>query len=215
MMVADHGTFGSDAEKVALESICYPLTSFVANNATKSVSGLFQAQVPDLGSKTVLTWWGDAATFMTGIAGIFAGNGEQGSIMQNRVTNAASTLTMTTRQPLNHWVNAHSLFVGVPNGLHRAQFIGPGGIGTADKAGEYHHDDTGGEPFSLAPVRMAHSSEAMCYFTFISGRWKDAGEFVQIYLDSSGYWVLNSNASGSEHVHARARCYRLNQTLGQ
>jgi hypothetical protein len=55
----------------------------------------------------------------------------------------------------------------------------------------------------------------MCYLTLINGRWKDAGEWVQIFIDTNGFWVLNSHATGSDHVHARARCYRLNQTQGQ
>jgi hypothetical protein len=201
--------------KVAAETICYPLASFIANSAERWVSDSFNIYIGGTGSQSVLTWWGDAATYLAGVGGIFFGGGEQAWITQSNVSDVSSALSLKTLQAHGHSTSAYSLFVGTPGAGHEPQFIGPNGTGSASTAGEYTIDYDGEDQFHQGPVKMAHSEEAMCYLTLINGKWAGEGEYVQIYPDSSGYWHLKARALGNQHVQARARCYRLRQTAGQ
>jgi hypothetical protein len=201
--------------KVAMDAVCYPLSSFVANGAERWMSDSFNLYIGGTGSQSVLTWWGDAATYLSSVGGIFYGSGEQAWVTQSNVTDLSSTLSLKTLQAHGHSTAAYSFFVGIPGTGHVPQFIGPNGTGSAATAGEYRVDFDGENQFNAGNIKMAHSDEAMCYFTSITGKWSGSGEWVQIVVDSSGYWRLKAQAVGNNQVHARARCYRLRQTAGQ
>jgi hypothetical protein len=206
--------------KTALDSVCYPLNAFIINQGGRSMSETFGAYFPGTGSQTVLTWWGDAATYLSGVGGNFASSAERAWITQSTVSDVSSSLSLTSNVGLGHHAYAYSLFVGVPGGTHVSQFIGPNGVGSASVAGEYSVSYDPDDVIHANRARMAHSSEAMCYLTSISGDFRDRNEWVQIIDDADGFWTLRAAAhdgvdEDGAFTRAKARCLRLRQTAGQ
>jgi hypothetical protein len=151
-------------------------------------------------------WWGDAATFLTGMSGGFYGAGESVNITQNDDPRASSYLWTTLCQGSNEVVG-RSIFVGDPSAARQAKFKGPWGVGSAAATGEYSVDRNA--------VNMARLDEAFCYFTSIRGAFAGGGEKAEIKIvtDSSGtqLWSM-STVSQQGELTAKARCYMYDQT---
>lgn len=151
-------------------------------------------------------WWGDAATFLTGMSGGFYGTGESVNVTQSDDPWAASYLWTTLCQGSNEVVG-RSIFVGDPSSGRQAKFKGPWGVGSAAATGEYSVDRNA--------VNMARLDEAFCYFTSIRGALAGGGEKAEIKIvtDSSGAQVWSmSTVSQQGELTAKARCYMYDQT---
>jgi len=204
---------------MAAEATCYSLSNFsAAEGGTKMISGFFEANVGGKGANTVNAWWGDAATFLTGIGGYFAGSGEYARVSQSKTSNSPSHLTIGSAQPQMHTADAHSLFVGQPGGAHTALFVGPNGVGTLSAAGEFTYNYNGSDSFHAVATKMADSSAAFCYLTQVTGNWGRAGTkatdpdpWVQIFMGSDFKWYLLSWAPAGANVNAIAACYKTRQ----
>jgi hypothetical protein len=202
--------------RMAIEATCYSLSMFsAASGGVKWLSDVIEARVTAANQKlTVPTWKGDAATFLTGIAGNYVGTGEFARVSQNSNPSALSTVTVQSLQSQLHLAQAHAFFVGQPGGTHVPLFHGPRGIGSSSAAGEWTFNWQGGDAFHASPTRMAKSSEAFCYLTKVTGNWGPAHNgdpWVQIRLDANLNWVLDAWAPGNYSVNAVAACYKLRQ----
>ena len=201
--------------KAAAEATCYPHSAFLKNSGVVMLSDLFAVYFSSaIGNQSAFMWWGDAASPLSGVRGKFFGAGEEAWVTQSFISNSASRLQLKTKQGGQHGSYGFSYFVGNPDGTHVPQFIGPNGVGSAEVAGEYvFGKDSRDDHFWLTPdAHMAHTSEAMCYLTSISGRWNGPNEWIQIFPDSQGFWVGKGAASGNDgRVVAKARCLKFDQ----
>ena len=156
---------------------------------------------------TATAWWGDAATFMTGIEGGMFGGGELVSIEQSEDPSSPSELWVDLCQG-SLTVVGRSIFVGIPSSGRQVKFKGPGGVGSAAAAGEYAVD--------RGIVTMARKDEAFCYFTHIQGAFAGAGEMAEITTVTDAFdnesWALHTR-SQQGMLYARARCVLYDQTL--
>lgn len=209
--------------KATADATCFPWSNFQTNGSIL-YGGEGRISFSGTGQRASNLWWGDAASALNGVRGKFFGGGERAWVEHASATDLASRLFMKTEQGGAHGALGVSFFVGAPGGSYVPQFIGPNGLGGAHVAGEYAHDFDGrqawtppfiggGDKFRLGSVTMAHSSEAMCYLTSITGRFNGGDEWVQIALDESGFWKLWGRAKiGTEgRVFSRARCFRYRQ----
>jgi hypothetical protein len=154
------------------------------------------------------------------MAGEFDGYGESVGVLQADpadLTYPPSILFDVT----NHgWVKAigSSLFVGDPWTHQIARFWGSTtSNGNSTEAGEYEVKDRG-------ETLMAPVDAAMCYFTFITGRFRSLNDYASITseVDSQGEerWVLRTGSQASPGdddasmagVTARARCFLFDQS---
>jgi hypothetical protein len=204
---------GHPTDRMTMGANCYPFSAFSATNGTLLHSNApFTAVVPSTGSVSLLTWQADAATILTGIGGRFAGGGEVARISNTSNPSAFSSLNLTSQQSDAHQAEAQTFFIGVPGGTHIALFVGPNGVGNLAAAGEWVADFDASQKFNNGEVNMASLDEAFCYLSKVSGHWGNSDSFVQIFQDfNHNRWVLNTGATGSNTIHALARCYRLNQ----
>lgn len=148
-----------------------------------------------------------AAANITLVTGALRGGGEHVSVDQMPGAAGAPGLIVHSCQK-ELAVGVHSLFFGKPGGGSAARFIGPNGIGTASRAGEYISVLNRDVP--LAPI-----GEAICYFSVIGGEFNGGGESVTIApgADAHGVrrWMLRARHRSGTGVWAKARCYARDQ----
>jgi hypothetical protein len=212
------GTTGQVPDPITVGATCYARGAFLSNNDpdgtpwTRLLSQEFTYWVHNgipgcafVGGSN--TWWGDAATFLTGMSGKFMGGGESAYVIQSTDGFSPSLLTVSLCQDyVQSW--GYAFFVGPPSKGRQATFNGPNGNGPAIAITEYAAD--------RSVVLMAPTAEAMCYFSYISGKFAGGGEIASIspFIDSNGVerWALGTS-SGQGFLGARARCYRLDQRV--
>lgn len=172
-------------------------------------------------NRTTTSWWGDAATFLSGISGDFAGDGEYARVDQSENGFAPSVVSSNACQEGDvYTVQAHAFFAGKPHTGHLPNYIGPDiatgrgeKIGTASNIGEYVTGaigDTGPGPDTV----MAPITSAMCYLTGVQGKLRGDGEYVEIVpktVHGVQRWVLHSSSGQVSLLAARARCYARSQ----
>jgi hypothetical protein len=202
----------SDEAGVNGEAWCFTKNGFLASGTARWVSGEFQVatETTSCTSAAAWTWWGDAATILTGVSGRLAGYGEKLFVVQSADPFTSSSLNIQSCQkPVYAW--AHSFFAGAPSSGVPARFYGP--EYTADTAwaasGTKYHE-----------VIMAPTGDAMCYLTYIAGDFDGSGEWARIYpVVSAGIerWALRvkgepyQSGSGPTPIRAKARCMRRDQ----
>lgn len=214
---------GSQQNPIAANATCVHKRSFAQRVGTQywrspefSVSSLVGSTLwrcdpaPLSSYRETATWWGDAFTVLTGFRGKLDGAAEIVNIMQSAQPYTPSHIASAVGQ-CDALVSgqAHAYFVGVPHVGQRPVFVGPRGRGLADVAGEYHlRASRQQNALPLAP-----SSEAWCYLTGVSGRFKGGGEFVQVAQElhqGQMHWVLRVQHQGAQgDAAAWARCVSL------
>jgi hypothetical protein len=195
-------------------SYCFRKDQFVSQGTARWNSGNM-SRIANSGSQCATgvaeTWFGDAATFVSGISGNLAGGGEQVSITQASSGFTPSVLTVKSCQPYVAGF-ANSFFVGSPNSGKIAQFWGPNGIGSAAAAGEYTVKATSLNQNPVTTVQMAPVAEAMCYLTRVGGKFRGGGEWVEISPQTNAQgvavWTLRAGSGQADGVWGSSRCYR-------
>jgi hypothetical protein len=204
------------AQRMNVTANCYRLGAFTGpvpggqSDTTRWLSDSFWHELTSSSCPAFViaanTWWGDAATFLTGIFGGMYGGGEQVSITQSNDPRAPSRIAARNCQGTLS-MYARSLFIGDPSLGWQAKFIGPGGEGDATTSREYEVE--------RSYVNMARRDQAFCYFTHIQGAFAGYGEVAEIYPATSPaglpVWAMRT-ASGQGSLRARARCFMLNQS---
>jgi hypothetical protein len=199
----------SQQEDVAASATCFAKSAFLATGPYKEVSPPFVAidKKSDCPGNYQETWWGDAATYLSGVKGDFGGGGERARVNQSSgaFTNSA-VWAESCRGSLE--ARAYAFFAGSPGSGIIAKFLG----------GEYaltqHPSDAESQEIKMAPA-----GDAMCYLTKIEGLFDGGGEVVRIYPKAVGgveYWHLyvHSGKSGGgdrKWISAKARCYKRDQ----
>ncbi len=211
----------SQQSGVAARATCLPMTTFLSPSwgvvrwispqfsVTSQVSSsFFRCGSAPLGSyRYNSAWWGDAFTALTGMSGKFAGLGEFVMVDQSKQGKQPSHVGAAVGQcdvPVTGY--AMSYFVGKPSSGTVAVFIGPGGTGPVDIAGEY--------TFTVSKkadaIRMIPTNQGVCFFTRLSGRFNGGGEFASIERETVNgveYWRLLLQHAGAEGaLQAHARC---------
>jgi hypothetical protein len=210
---------GTSLQKgVSAQAYCFRKDHFLSSGSARWISEKFE-RFATAGSKcataTAQTWWGDAATFLTGMSGNFAGGGESVSVQQSSNGFTPSVLTAKSCQPFVRGF-AYSFFAGQPHSGSVAQFWGPNGKGSAAVAGEYAAFASSLNQTKVMSVQMAPVNEAMCYFTRLGGKFRGGGEFAEIVpqVNAQGVtvWTLRVQSLQPDGVWANARCYRRQQS---
>lgn len=156
-------------------------------------------------------WWGDAASFVSGIRGEFAGGGEHVRVFQSSSATVPSTLEART-EASELQGQGTSYFVGVPQSGKRVKLYGyrDGGWirGTVSTAGtfEYNVGTTAGFSSYWLPPR----DKAFCYITNVSGNFDGGGERVQITVNGD-QWFVKAQAAAGKFVTGSVRCMAYDQ----
>jgi hypothetical protein len=161
-------------------------------------------------------WWGDSATFLTGMSGKFKGTGEFALVEQSGTGFAPSRITGNSCQAGPRTVRAHSFFAGAPHSGQPALFIGPN-----DNTGPFAKQHRFYARMTLKGISeqiMAPTDTAMCYLAGVEGKFRGAGEFVDIIprvVDGVERWILRASnrqklwdgmgVTGFAHCYARTQ----------
>lgn len=202
---------GQSAESgVNGEAWCYAKGQFLANGSARWVSGQFEAMTNSSSctSASTGTWWGDAATILTGVSGKLRGYGEKMYVVQSPGGFTSSSLNIEScQQPVRGW--AHSFFAGTPSDGQPVKFYGAeywADTAYAASGSNYHE------------VTMAPTGEAMCYLTYVAGKFDGSGEWGRIYptlVSGIERWVLKAKAEtyngAPKPVRVKARCMKRDQ----
>lgn len=211
---------------------CAPLSCFSGDGTSDVIwiSGEFSTSADGISgcvSNTASTWWGDAATVLSGFPGngTTAGLGEYASVTQSIYATTSSTLRAQDCYSGDFggcgscskiYGRAFSLFVGTPGGSAPAWFYGPGGTNAFYQyAGGYSVTSTSaGVPVSAT---MAPIDQAICYFARLGGKFAGGGEYAQIVPTwdagmSKWRWTVTVGHLGaSSGIRADVNCYRYHQ----
>ena len=154
----------------------------------------------DQGPSTRPLGTGNAATFISGISGNWEGPGEWVSITQNSDPGKPSLLEAHTCGGDKH-LRGHAISYSVDQRVP-ARFWGGTFKASAAKGSEQSVD-------------MVPADQAMCGFTRVSGKFRGAGESVDIVpnRNQSGeiVWRLNVHAASDSGIEAEARCFARDQ----
>lgn len=172
------------------------------------------------------SWWGDAATFLTGMQGSFAGGGEGGYIDQSVNGFAPSVLHGHACQEGNTYsFEARAFFAGAPNTGRPARFVYPLN-GAADRTTTYNAGDNAGvmglDDFAPQSAVLARTDDAMCYLTAVGGNFRGGGEYVDLspqIISGVQRWVLSAHSGQTAGflglipagVMGQAACYARHQ----
>lgn len=157
---------------------------------------------------------GDAATYLTGLTGDFAGRGEYGFINQSESGTAPSQIELNACQDHDtYYVRAHAFVAG--NWGRVANFIGPGN----DTPGPniQYNKQFGRQTIpssSTSYAVMAPVDKAMCYLKGVQGKFRGGGEYAEIaprVVDGVLRWVLTAHRGSDGQVATFALCYARNQ----
>ena len=195
----------SQASGVRAQAFCFDKSKFLANGDARWISDAFYASDNTSGCNGgwTNTWWGDAATFLSGVQGEFDGSGERGAITQSTTPFSSSALRA---ESCAGWLRAsgHSFFAGTPHSGQTAKFWGGERTVSVSKGTD--------------EVQLAPTGDAMCYLTRVEGYFNGSGEHVVIYpkyVNGLEYWYLKATHSTTDAVgqwvSGRARCYRRDQ----
>jgi hypothetical protein len=180
-----------------------------------SSTATFTGNPEDCVTPTTQTWWGDAATILSGIGGDLAGiNGA--FILQNSSAFTPSSLMSVWcgGNPTAIQGNAYSMFMGQPHVGDLPQFWGPRGRRVSfATAGQYVANSQSTSVLNLAPI-----NQAFCYLSGIWGDFDTSSDSVKL---SQGYnnagqmvWKLrayDANPTNGFGLGAYATCYMLVQ----
>jgi hypothetical protein len=156
-------------------------------------------------------WWGDAASFVSGIRGEFAGGGEHVKIFQSTSATKSSTIEgRTLASELQG--DGSSYFVGVPDSGRLVKLYGyrdgswvRGNVSSAGTF-EYNVGTTAGFSSYWLPPR----DKAFCYITNVSGNFDGGGERLQITVNG-GQWFVSAQAAANKFVAGSVRCMAYDQ----
>jgi hypothetical protein len=200
-------------EGVAATAYCFAKSAFLANGSARWVSPEFVVNDKTSGcnGNSVQTWWGDAATMLSGVSGEFRGGGERAYINQSPTAFTGSAVFAEACQDYLQ-ARAYSFFAGQPQSGQVAKFW----------EGEYNvHFNANEQVDNLArEVKMAPFGDEMCYLTHVSGQFDGGAERVFIYHKPSGgveHWFLRVETgwgnNGTKFVNGKARCYKRDQRI--
>jgi hypothetical protein len=215
----------SQQDGVNAAATCFRMSSFntpQGNARWISPEMILSWQVGgDCDNRSITSWWGDAATFLSGISGDFAGDGEYAYVDQSQNGFAPSVINSNACQEGDvYTVQSHAFFAGKPHTGHLPSYIGPDiatgreRVGTVKNVLEYY-TSAADTPFGHeGHTVMAPATSAMCYLTGVKGKLRGDGEYVEIVPETVGgvqRWVLRSSSGQDGTLWGHARCYARNQ----
>lgn len=192
------------------EATCVPLANFYGEPGMVTMQsghgwGLAESRWPGC-SETAHAdmWYGDAVSYVSGLAGNFEGGGELAEIITGEPDTPSVLRVRTENCGEVDTVEAiaYSLFVGKPGEsvTWRTQQV---------------KLDAGKN--SRKEQRLMRTTDGVCYFTRISGNFDGGGERARIYpqIDESGteWWMLEAKAEGGS-AYSTAECIFYNQHDG-
>lgn len=148
--------------------------------------------------KSGAAWWGDAWTALTAISGTWTKKAQAVAVVQNSDPKLSSRVSVRSCTA-GLAATAYSAFVGVPHSGQPLTFVGPGGKGSADVAGEWI-----GAPGKTVTMAPAFATE--CYLTGISGTVTGPVDFGIDLASGFGWQLRQSSAPG---LTVRARCIAM------
>lgn len=164
-------------------------------------------------SNSTHLWWGDAVSFVNGIAGKFAGTREYVGVYQawwDSFSN--SILNVSTRAGYIGGL-AYSYFVGVAHSGHKPKFVNQLGDRFSDES-SYAWYAAGGyvAKGSFRIDTMAPVDKGMCYFHGISGNLigNNFASIQKEFRNGVDHWVLKIHAPDGP-ISARASCFAFDQ----
>jgi hypothetical protein len=198
------------------EAHCFPRAEFRGIDSNTRVSSeyeLYNASYKTCAPAAQKDMYAaDAFVFLSGLKGELAGGGEYGLVQQGLDVDVPSYMEMRSCTRLGGlYAFARNFRVGTHT-PRLAQLVARNGfVGDANSVPDYL---IGGDVGSASAV-MARTSEAMCAFTLIQGKFAGNGEMVQIRAeDVNGVerWVLRmTKGAGSDYVRVGARCFARDQ----
>ena len=203
----------SQQKGVRATAVCYSKGAFLTEGTDRAHSTSIGRAVPGSGCRTanVPVAFPNAASYISGMSGNFAGGGEMITI--NHRPHLISILNVSSCQPFLAGF-AQYFRAGSRDTTRRGFFWGPNNTRAAvHVAGEYAAASSQGP----AMVRMAPVENAMCYFTRLGGKFRGGGEAAEIVPESNSLgmkvWTLRVRSLQAQPhgVFASARCYSLNQ----
>jgi hypothetical protein len=196
----------SQQSGVAAQAFCARRSCFAGDSGFQIVSPEFavNTQFPlGCASRSAFTFFGDAATMLTGISGRFNGRGEFARVIQNPNPASNSQLQANACEGSTVIAFAHSLFSGNA-ATEPAKFFGP----------EVFVDAW----FGPTSVDLAPTSQAFCYLSNVSGKFSGGGEFIRLDVvigpNGTEVWRLRAqglNSPVSQRPRGAARCMLYNQ----
>lgn len=195
-----------------------------ASQRKQMFSNLYTASAATCVLKDTETWWGDAATMLTGVSGnltnssvhvLKSPDGFRPSKLSASGCSGATGADKYVRG------QAHSVFVGDPGTGNLPEFWAPGG--KSGGAQFYVNTNTA----TSNTVEMAPTDQAFCYLIGVggvywsNGAFNSAGDWVWLHRgkNSAGreVWKLNvqqvkeAGGIGFNYLWGRAVCYSLTQ----
>lgn len=156
-------------------------------------------------------WWGDAASYVSGIRGEFAGGGERVKILQSTSARQSSFLDAKTRASELHGY-ALSYFAGVPDSGKLVKLYGyrDGSWvkGNVSSSGLYEFDV--GTTAGFSSYWLPPRDKAFCYITNVSGNFDGGGERLQITVNGNN-WFLSTQSGGGKYMSGSVRCMAYDQ----
>ena len=213
------GTSKQDGVNAA--ATCYRLSGFRTPTGTaRWISPEIAAAWTNGGNcvtRQVNSWWGDAATYLSGISGDFAGGGEHGAVEQSANGFAPSVIRGSACQDNDSYaIRAHAFFAGAPSSGQVARYV----FRTADGIERTLPYDPQAQWFlsaangNTATYVMAPTDSAMCYLSFIGGKFRGGGEYVDLspqVIAGVERWVLRVHSQQNDYADGAALCYARNQ----
>ena len=183
------GGYSIESNGLHSEATCIPLSNFTLDEGLVAwVSSIFTTPIK-YGSSSADMWAGDAASFLTGIAGQFNGGDERAEVVFG---------TGTTLSQLRMKAGSSSSFVG---GNGASLFVGVPGSGEAfDPYIRYANDNS--------EVKLMRTRQGACFLTKVSGNFKGSEERIRIFPKLFGneeFWMLEAHA-GRGSAYGGAAC---------
>lgn len=163
------------------------------------------------------SWWGDAATFLSGVSGDFAGAGELGSIDQSANGFAPSVIRGNACQDNDSYaIRAHAFFAGAPSSGRVARYVfrGPDGIERSLPFDPAMNRVLAASNGGTVTYVMTPTDSAMCYLGFMGGKFRGGGEYIDLspqVIAGVERWVLRVHSQQDDYADGGALCYARNQ----
>jgi hypothetical protein len=157
-------------------------------------------------------WWGDAASFLMGIQGEYAGGGEVAKVIQSTGATTPSVLDIVGEAFDNNGAHGNSYFVGIPGSGKLVRLYGyrdgswVRGSVKSSATFEFNVSTTSGFSSYWLPPR----DRAFCYLTRVGGEFDGGGERLQITVEGDN-WFLRAQAAAGKHVAGAVRCMAYDQ----
>lgn len=211
-------TGASHQAGVAGEAFCFPRAKFKGIDSNTRISSEYERFGPGAPhacgqSSQSEMYASDAFAFLSGLEGALHGGAEYVLVQQALSKDVLSYVEASSCADGGIIAFARNFRVGTRT-ARLARFQGRNVIGDANDVPEF----TAGGYASSGVAVMAPTSDAMCAFTRIEGKFAGGGEWVQIrpeMIDGVERWVLRTGrGGGSDYVRAGARCFTRFQAEG-